>query len=754
MTDNGNGPVRGAADAPPRLSVVVYGRNTQGHLEDALAGLADGPDAPVEVIVATTDAAAHRLAERFAARDPRIVPLPLPDGTPDAAARAAGADRATAPWLHAVPAKDRLPAGAPRAVAELAAAQPSDVDVLLLDHVHSTWRGVGHPSPDGTLLARAGSAPLPLADCPDLLEATPLLGTRVARTALWRAHPEWAGADPEFLAYALLVRARRIAALDLVAVEDRRLRPASLPPPTPDGRYAVVERYEELLRLLDRDGAPSAVRDALYGVMVRELLRTVARGEGPEPVAREFFRRAALATVRHRPPGHRPPDGLDGVRYRLLARDAYQEYRVVRGVNHKRREVHGELRRRGRRAAARLRDHRYRRDLDRPVERDLAVFSAYWDRGVACNPAAVAAQLAELAPDVRRVWVVARGRVPLLPPGTAYVVPGTPRYWEVMARAGYLVNNVNFPGAVVKRPDAVHLQTHHGTPLKRMGLDQLEYPAAAKGLNFRALLARVDKWDYSVSANPHSTETWERAYPSRYESLDHGYPRNDALYRATPARIREIRERLGIPRGRTAFLYAPTHRDYEAVWTPRLDLAALADDLGPDTVLLVRGHYFYGGAGAPAQLAGLRRDGRVVDVSAYEPVEDLQLAADGLITDYSSLMFDYANLDRPVVIYADDWETYARTRGVYFDLTAQAPGPVVRTQDELTEVIRSGAWRDAASAKTRAAFRRRFCAYDDGRAAERVVRRVFLGEAGAELPPVVPVDERPPVPTPQEADAT
>ncbi|MCF1600478.1 CDP-glycerol glycerophosphotransferase family protein, partial [Streptomyces muensis] len=194
---------------------------------------------------------------------------------------------------------------------------------------------------------------------------------------------------------------------------------------------------------------------------------------------------------------------------------------------------------------------------------------------------------------------------------------------------------------------------------------------------------------------------------------------------------------------------APTHRDYEAGWTPRLDLATLADQLGEDTVLLVRGHYFYDGT--PSPLTALRRTGRVIDVSAYDPVEDLALAADALVTDYSSIMFDYANLDRPIVIYADDWETYRSTRGVYFDLPAEPPGQVARTQRELTEILTTTAWRDEGATKARAAFRRRFCEYDDGHAAERVVRRVFLNESEDALPPVVPLEERTPAPTPEEA---
>ncbi|MFF4491634.1 CDP-glycerol glycerophosphotransferase family protein [Streptomyces sp. NPDC001544] len=730
----------------PELSVIVYGPNTQGHLTGLLDSLDAHPLPDAEVIVAAVGDWARETAQ---AHSPETVVLPLPAGTGDAAARTAGAARATGRWLHFVHAKDGLPAGAPRMVAERAAELSDEVDVLLFDHVTSTWETSGRPSGAGRLLARAGRAELPLDEAPHLLRLPPLLGNRALRAGFWQAHQERLATDDEpRAAYTALLHAGRIACLNQVAYEDRLLRPESLPPVAPEDRYGFVDRYETLLPLVkDRP----ATRAVLYDLMVRDLLRTFAREDLPEPVAREFFRRASLAAVRWRPADHRRPAGLEGVRRALLEEGAYTRYRAFQAANRTRRAAKAAVGTRKRQLGTKLRDQQYRRALGRPVDPGLAVFAAYWDRGVACNPAAIAAKLGELAPHIHPVWVVTRENVPLLPPGTDHVVPGTRRYWEVLATAKYLTNNVNFPNAVVKRPDAIHLQTHHGTPLKRMGLDQMRHPAAAQGMDFAALLARVDKWDYSVSANSHSTRMWERAYPSRYTSLDYGYPRNDVYYRCDARGVRAVRERLGIAPGRRAVLYAPTHRDYEAGWTPRLDLAALADRLGEDTVLLVRAHYFYGGAASP--LAGLRRAGRVVDVSAYDPVEELCLAADALVTDYSSIMFDYANLDRPIVVYADDWETYATTRGVYFDLMAEPPGQVARTQEELAEILTTGAWRDEGAAKARAAFRRRFCEYDDGRAAERVVRRVFLGESEESLPPVIPVEERTPAPRPEEADA-
>ncbi|MFF1276734.1 CDP-glycerol glycerophosphotransferase family protein [Streptomyces marokkonensis] len=729
------------------LSVIVHGPNTQDHLTGLLDSLAAHPLPDVEVVVAAVGDWAREAAERHA---PHVRVLPLPDGTSDAAARAAGAARATGRWLQFVRAKDGLPPGSPRTVAERAAELPGTVDVLLLDHLRSTWRSSGLPSADGPLLTRAGRTELALDDSAYLLRLTPLLGTRVLRAGFWRAHEEQLTTDDEpGAALAALLLADRVACLPHIAYEDRRLRPACLPPVTPARHFAIVDRYEGLLDLARER---PAVYTVLYEIMVRDCLRTFARGGMPDDVAEEFFHRASLAALRRRPEGHRRPAGLEGIRRSLLEEGAYTKYRAFQTANRARRAVRSAVRAGRREAGTRVRDLQYRRALHRPVDPRLAVFSAYWNRGVACNPAAIAAELARLAPDVHAVWVVTERNAALLPPGTDHVVPGTRRYWDVLATAKYLVNNVNFPNAVVKRPDAVHVQTHHGTPLKRMGLDQMPFPAAAQGLDFDALLERVDKWDYSISGNSHTTRMWERAYPARFVSLDHGYPRNDVFYTAGAADIRAVRERLGIPPGRRAVLYAPTHRDYEAGWTPRLDLAALADRLGEDTVLLVRGHYFYDAGVSP--LAGLRRSGRVVDVSCYDPVEELCLAADVLVTDYSSIMFDYANLDRPIVIHADDWETYRTTRGVYFDLMAEAPGPVARTQEELTGILATDTWHDEGAAKARAVFRRRFCEYDDGRAAERVVRRVFLGQDEASLPPVLPLEERTPAPTPEEATAS
>jgi CDP-glycerol glycerophosphotransferase len=291
-----------------------------------------------------------------------------------------------------------------------------------------------------------------------------------------------------------------------------------------------------------------------------------------------------------------------------------------------------------------------------------------------------------------------------------------------------LINNVNWPNYVRKRPGSVHLMTHHGTPLKVMGLDQRAYPGGVQDADFAGQMRRADRWDFSITANAFSTQMWERAYPCRYETLETGYPRNDRLAVATVEDVARARARLGIEPGERAVLYAPTHREHHPGYHPPFDPTEFVEALGPHGLLLVRSHYFQDRAAAPP--AASRPGDRVRDVSSYPSVEELYLATDVLVTDYSSVMFDYAILDRPIVVYAPDWQAYRLVRGVYLDITTDPPGAVTMTFPDLLDLFRTGAVENDAAAKARSQFRRRFCALEDGRASERVVRKVLLGEAG------------------------
>jgi CDP-glycerol glycerophosphotransferase (TagB/SpsB family) len=346
----------------------------------------------------------------------------------------------------------------------------------------------------------------------------------------------------------------------------------------------------------------------------------------------------------------------------------------------------------------------------------------------------------DLAPHIRGVWVVRPERVAALPPGVAYVTPGSPEYLRLAARATYFVGNTPWPGTLTKRPGSVHVQTHQGTPLTFMGADLLHRPGARLGVDVPEMLRRADRWDHSLVANRHSELVWSRAYPCGFTSLRTGSPRNDVLVNAGPDDGARVRERLGIPAGHTVVLYAPTIRDHRrGGHVERLDLTRFAADLrrglGEAHTLVVRLHPSL--ADGPARgygLAELHRRGVVLDATDEPHAEEVMLAADVLVTDYSALMFDYANLDRPIVVHADDRDAFAVSRGMYVDITADPPGHVSRSYRELAWLFDSGRWRDTESARLRAAFRERYCEFDDGRAAERVVRTLMLGERAVAVP--------------------
>jgi CDP-glycerol glycerophosphotransferase len=368
----------------------------------------------------------------------------------------------------------------------------------------------------------------------------------------------------------------------------------------------------------------------------------------------------------------------------------------------------------------------YRARLRAQIDPDLAVFAAYWYRGYFCNPRAIYEKAQEMVPSLRSVWVVKRGLEGSIPAGVDHVVAGTSEYYDLIARARYFVNNVNFPNHLVKREGTVHLMTHHGTPLKRMGLDLRNTPGADSRTDFDGLMRRVARWDYSVSQNAFSTDIWKRAFPVPFESLEVGYPRNDVLATATEDAARRIRAELDIAPDQRAVLYAPTRREYDPTYVPVSDVAAAAERLGSGYIVLARLHYL---DSTDRRLAELQEAGLLRDVTDHPSVEELCIAADLLITDYSSIMFDYAVLDRPIVIHAPDWNEYRARRGTYFDLMAEPPGIATTTAEELLDALASRAFASEQADLTRAAFRARFCMLDDGRAAERVVRRLWAGDA-------------------------
>ncbi|MFI6331776.1 CDP-glycerol glycerophosphotransferase family protein [Micromonospora chersina] len=724
------------------ISFVVPAFKVQGYLRECLDSILDQPFDDLEVIGiddASPDGSGEILDE-YAARDPRVHPVRLVENVGLGPARNIGLDRAVGEYVWFVDGDDWLVAGClPHVADRLRATRP---DVLVVDHVRAHWNNTGTRSAMRDVFPEPpGEETFGLRDRPETLRLLHTAWNRLVRREFLveqglRFEPGWYE-DVSF-SYPALMAAERIGVLDRVCLNYRQRRTGAITRTRGDRHFEVFAQWHRVFRLMDRWGlAVADLRPAVFERMIWHYLTVLGNGERLDADLRPpFFAQIHADYVRFRPPGGYPvPPGLEGVKHRLVAAGRWRTFSALRTAHQaeeQARQAARKVRRRvlpvARRTARKARDaalrEYYRAELHRPLDPTLAVYAAYWYRGYACNPAAIYAAARRLAPQVRGVWIVRRDRVDVLPPGVEYVVAGTRDYYRVLARARWLVNNVNFPDFVRKRPGSVHVQTHHGTPVKVMGLDQQRYPVGAVGMDFTKLLDRVDRWDYSVSANSFSTQMWERAYPADYTTLEVGYPRNDRLALATAEDCRKARADLGIGPDEYVVLYAPTHREHLPAWRPPFDPDRMRDVLGPSGRLLMRSHYFHD---RERQLRGAS-DGAVLDVSTYDRVEDLYLVADVLVTDYSSAMFDYAVLDRPIVVYAPDWDAYRVARGVYFDLLAEPPGAVAVDFPGLLDVFRGGAVRGAEAEQARKRFRKRFCGLDDGHAAERVVRRVFLNE--------------------------
>ncbi|MEU9731905.1 bifunctional glycosyltransferase family 2 protein/CDP-glycerol:glycerophosphate glycerophosphotransferase [Streptomyces sp. NPDC048002] len=728
----------------PRFSVIVPAYKVQAYLHACLESVLSQSFDDLELIVvddASPDACGT-IAEEFAARDGRVRPVRLARNQGPGPARNAGTAEATGDYLLFLDGADTLAPGALAAVAHRLK-ESGEPDVLLHGHarVHPTGETVREETRAG--LTEEGPAPFRLADRPELLRLPAVARNKTCRREFVEreglAFPSGHHEDTAWT-YPVLLAAGSIATLDRVCVHHRGHR-GGTPARTSGRRHLdLLEQYDRVFAFLADRPELARWRPVLFRRMLDHLATVFARHDRlPHAGRAEFLRLARALCRRHRAPGAPAPLG-DRARHTLVRLGLHRTYRALRGAGTlRRRTAKGAAKSLGALRSALLRLH-YRVQLRLPLRPDRAVFTAYDGEGHGCNPGALEQAFRAHAPHIRTAWVAHPRHQHTVPAATRRITPGTAAHWTALARSRYLVDNSGLDRRPVKRPGQIVVQTRSGTPLKRMGLDLLERPAAGAGLDAGALLDAVGTWDYVVSANRHSTLVWERVLPGSYRTLEYGQPRNDVFQQATSAEVTRLRESLGIPGDAVAVLYAPTHRDYRRTQRCALDLERVASRLGPGFVILARAHRRHGGPLAPGTASP-----QVVDVSAHPSVEALCLASDALVTDYSSIMFDYAGLDRPIVIHAEDAEAYEAARGTYFDLRGFPPGAVARSEDELVDIFATGHWRGSRSAQLRAAFRSRFCPYDDGRAAERVVRHVVLGERG--LPPVVPLDERHPVPS-------
>ena len=314
-----------------------------------------------------------------------------------------------------------------------------------------------------------------------------------------------------------------------------------------------------------------------------------------------------------------------------------------------------------------------------PIKNRRILFEAYWGQNYSCNPRAIYEYINEHYPEYECIWALNDPRHPIN--GNAKRVrKHSLKYYYYLATSKYFINNTNFPDAYIKREGQIEVHTMHGTPLKTHGLDvKDELPTEKEREIF---INRTSRWNYVVVQGKFTAGKIKDCYGVEPEIMRTGYPRSDSLYNVSKERIAEIKRSLNIPEDKKVVLYTPTFR-VRNTFDMQLDIENFRKKLGDDYVLLVRIHYMCAkGYKVPA-------DNKVIfDMATYHSVENLFLIADILITDYSSVMFDYAILKKPMIFYIYDVKEYAgNLRGTYFDIEKEAPGPIAYNNEQLVNAI-------------------------------------------------------------------
>ena len=277
-----------------------------------------------------------------------------------------------------------------------------------------------------------------------------------------------------------------------------------------------------------------------------------------------------------------------------------------------------------------------------------------------------------------------------------------------------------------------YIQTWHGTPLKKLGLD-MDYIDMSGNQDIKKyheeFIKNTSEWQYLISQNSYSSEIFTRAFDFKGEMLEIGYPRNDILInKNNKEEIDAIKNKLDIPKDKKIILYAPTWRDNEFYnkgeykFATEMDFDRLCRELSNEYILIVKFHYL-----VKENMDWTKYGGFVIECDADWDIQELYLISDMLITDYSSVMFDYSILKRPMIFFTYDLENYKnKLRDFYFDMIEEVPGPVCRTNDEMISFIKGyseESYKSEFSGKYKK-WNEKFNPFDDGNASKKIIELI------------------------------
>lgn len=363
------------------------------------------------------------------------------------------------------------------------------------------------------------------------------------------------------------------------------------------------------------------------------------------------------------------------------------------------------------------------------VDDKLIIFSSFNGKAYSDNPRYLFEYLIEneAFADFQFVWAFkSKQKIE----GARVVKFNSLAYYYLLSKSKYWVFNSKMAPYYYKRREQIYLQTWHGTPLKRLGHDLSDNGKTyyRSRLSYQQMIKSYDDdarhWDYLISPSEFSSQAFATAFKIKEEQiLEMGYPRVDYLVNFNPEEILKLKKAYGLPLDKKIILYAPTWRDnrfgirgyqFEMV----VDFHKWKKILGQNTIILFKPHYLISNVyQVPEDLTDF-----VYLMEANADINDAYLMSDSLITDYSSVFFDYANLYRPIYFYMYDFEEYEQElRGFYLNIPNDLPNDVITREDDLLVKINN---EDFDYERLRK-FNQKFNLWNDGKACSKVVKRIF-----------------------------
>ena len=371
------------------------------------------------------------------------------------------------------------------------------------------------------------------------------------------------------------------------------------------------------------------------------------------------------------------------------------------------------------------------------VDPKLVIFIAFHGRGYSDNPRAIYEAMRQdpRFEGYRFIWFIKNHKQKQITiPGAEVKEYFSFSYFYYMSKAKYWIINCKMPTYIAKKEEQVYLQTWHGTPLKRLAHDieaAEDMTFYRSAVSFAQMTQSYDidvaRYNYMISPNPFCTEVFQSAFRIQRERLiETGYPRNDFICNTTKEEMERLKEKYRLPKDKKIVLYAPTWRDNSYVasgytFELKADFHKWKEILGEEYIVVFKPHYLI--INTYEKDSSLQ--GFLYSIPAEADIRELYVISDMLITDYSSVFFDYAILKRPIYFYMYDIEEYANDlRGFYFYIHKDLPGDIYTNEDELLAAVKQDAYDETAYQ----AFYERFCSCEDGNAAKRVIDIVFHKE--------------------------